>query len=283
MTARIRLHRRAWWHDGREYQVMSLRPGDPTRYSVQRWRDTLIIYSDLAGARLLGRLLWGLSYQRRPNTVLVLNPGHLAPDPFDGAPSPTLVFGATPGTALSTATTRALRRPVLWRSRPDGTAGWNTAGLVRAYDERDAWQRARRAGVPVAWAYRPDRPPPNLLDAGGACAVLAAPELLRDWAVTIADAGAYWYHGESCTEPHFGPGGIDVHAVRHFHRQVSAAARARAEVLAAPDCPADPAEVSRRVMAHTAAVAARRPGPWEPAPPVGVSPVPPAGPPAAAG
>jgi hypothetical protein len=245
---------------------MALRAGDRVRYSVERWRWGLIIRSDLTGARLLGRLLWGLSYQRRPDTVLVLDPGHLTGDPSHGGPSPAVVFGPSTGTVLTASTARALARPALWRTRPDGTVGWNTDRLPAERADRQAQREARRLGAP--WPHSPDEPAARFVDAGGACAVLATPQTLRDWAVRITDAGGYWHHGESCTEPAYGQVAIDVHAVRHYHRLVSAAARARAEVLAAGGRPADPAELDRRVAAHTEAVAARRPGPWDPEPPL---------------
>lgn len=59
---------------------------------------------------------------------------------------------------------------------------------------------------------------------------LAVPEVLRQWATLVTDAGRYWYHGEACTEPWYGGFGFDVHAVRHFDRLVSAATTARTEV-----------------------------------------------------
>lgn len=265
LSSRIRLHRRTWRHEGRGYEVMSLRPGDPTRFSVERWQRVLLIRSDLAGARLLGRLLWDLSYQHRPGALLVLDPHHLAPDPFHGRPSPTVVFGLAPATVLTAATVRALRRPALWRTRPDGTVGWRTASLAEAYAECRARQDARAAGTPVAWPHLPEQPDPVVLDAGSACAVLATAPMLRDWAVAVTGAGSYWHSGESCTEPCYGSG-IDVHAVRHYQRLVSAATRARAEVLAAPDRPADPAGLDCRVSRHAVTVAGRRPGPWDDAP-----------------
>ena len=215
MTQRLRLHRREWRQDGRYYQVLSLRTGDPTRYSIEVGQWLVLIRSDLAGARLLGRLLWGLSYQRRPDTLLVIGPDHLASDPFDGSPSPVILFGVTPRTAVTQAVARTVRQPALWRSNPSGTVGWNTASLPDAYAELNARFEARRAGLPVPDRYVPHRPDPVVIDAGSAVAVLAVPELLREWAALIVDAGNSWYRGESCTEPSYGDMGIDVHAVRH--------------------------------------------------------------------
>ncbi|GII26466.1 hypothetical protein [Planosporangium mesophilum] len=105
--------------------------------------------SDLAGVRLLGRLLWGLSYQRRPDTLLVLDPGRMVADPDTGRPSPSVVLAVAAHTVLRPATARRLMRPGLWRSRPTGTVTWNTAGFPTAMADLHAWQDDRRAGLPL--------------------------------------------------------------------------------------------------------------------------------------
>lgn len=259
MTRRIRLHRREWRHDGRTYQVIALRAGDPVRYAALVDEYGVLVTSDLAGTRLLGRLLWGLSYQRRPDTLLVLDPVHLVPNPQDGRPSPVLVFGVAGRTVLRPAAARRLAARRWWRSRPTSTVTWNTASFPAAMAEMHSWEDDRRAGRRF---FGGPPPPDAILRASSTLVtVLADPQLLRGWSTSIGGAGSYWSHGESCTEPDWQTG-FDVHAVRHFHRRVSAARRARAEVLAAPDCPTDPGIIDERVRAHVDIVAARRPGPW---------------------
>ncbi|SBT40124.1 hypothetical protein [Micromonospora auratinigra] len=257
LTSRLRLHRREWRHAGRDYQVISLRPGDPARYAVRRERHFTVVSSDLTGARLLGRLLWGLAYQPRPDTLLVLEPARMVPDHEDGTPSPPVVFTVAPRTVLSPAVARGLRSGALWRIRPAGTVTWNTAGYPAAL--------AARFGGVGAEPYQPDPPGAQLHATDAVLTVAAVPALLRRWAVLVGQAGCHWYSDESCTEPDW-VAGFDVHAVRHFHRLVSVARRARAEVLAEPDRPTEPALVAARVRAHIEVVAARRPGPWDVAP-----------------
>jgi hypothetical protein len=265
MTRRFRLHRREWRHDGRTYQVMALRPADPARYAVTMHDRWTLVRSDLAGARLLGRLLWGLSYQRRPDTLLVLDPGRMVADPDDGRSSPPVVFGVAARTVLTPSAAQRLSRPQLWRSRPAGTVTCNTSGFPSGMAALHAWQDDRRAGLPIPDRYIPAYPAAAIHASPAAVTVLAVPEVLRRWATLIGDAGDYWHHDESCTEPDWETG-FDVHAVRHFHRRVSVARRARAEVLTAPDCPTDPTLIDERVRTHVDVVAARRPGPWDPAP-----------------
>jgi hypothetical protein len=269
LNERLRLHRRTVHQDGREYQVLSLRTVDPVRFSVEldpAGRGYPLIRSDLTGARLLGRLLWGLSSHRHPDTVLVLDRGHLVVDPYDGGPSPVVVFAVASRTVLGPALIRRLRQSALWRTPSMSTVSWKSAGLSAAVTEVAYWQEARRSGA--QWpTTTPDPPDAIVREAASVVTVSAVPQLLRSWATRIVQAGDYWSADESCTEPSWGRTGIDVHAVRQFHRLVSAAELARAEVVAAPDCPSDPAELSRRIGQHREVVSARRPGPWD-APPV---------------
>ncbi|MCM0676320.1 hypothetical protein NCC78_16730 [Micromonospora phytophila] len=267
LTSRLRLHRREWRHDGRSYQVISLRAADRTRYAARTERHWTVVSSDLAGARLLGRLLWGLSYQRRPDTLLVLEPGRMLPDPDHGRPSPTVVFAVADRTVLTPATARRLRRPELWRTRPSGTVSWNTMGFPGAMRALHAAQDARRDRVPLADTYEPTPRPAHVTVTSDVVTALAVPQRLRDWAIWAGNAGGYWYGDESCTELDWAAT-LDVHAVRHFHRLSATAARARAEVLAVPGCPAEPELIDQRVRAHIDVVAARRPGPWDFEPPV---------------
>ena len=44
------------------------------------------------GAHLLARLLWGLSYERHPGTLLVIHGDHLAPTPFEAERSDPFIF-----------------------------------------------------------------------------------------------------------------------------------------------------------------------------------------------
>ena len=70
---RLKLHRRQLRLDGRQYTVVTLRPGTDARFSTNHFHDTWHVLSDWHGARLLGRLLWGLAYQRVPGTLVLVD------------------------------------------------------------------------------------------------------------------------------------------------------------------------------------------------------------------
>ncbi|HEU5392346.1 MAG TPA: hypothetical protein VFV73_41310 [Streptosporangiaceae bacterium] len=60
----LKLHRHAVWLDGRRFTVIILRPGTGARFASSYYHRTWHVLSDLHGAGVLGRLLWGLAYQR---------------------------------------------------------------------------------------------------------------------------------------------------------------------------------------------------------------------------
>jgi hypothetical protein len=60
------VHRHLVRLDGREYTVITPRPGTGVSFSTNRYHGTWHVLSCLRGARLLARLLWGLAYQRVP-------------------------------------------------------------------------------------------------------------------------------------------------------------------------------------------------------------------------
>ncbi|WP_156056105.1 hypothetical protein [Streptosporangium roseum] len=63
--------------------MITLRPGTRARFSTNFYHRTWHILSDPHGALLLSRLLWGLSFQRRPNTVVIIDRRFIDPNPFD--------------------------------------------------------------------------------------------------------------------------------------------------------------------------------------------------------
>ncbi|RBQ15418.1 hypothetical protein DP939_35575 [Spongiactinospora rosea] len=63
---RLKLWRQVVRADGRDFTVLTLRPG-----------------TDVRGVPLAGRLLWGLSYQRRAGTVVVIDRPHFDTNLFD--------------------------------------------------------------------------------------------------------------------------------------------------------------------------------------------------------
>ena len=115
------------------YRVVTLRPSMGVRFASNYFHDTWHIVTGIAGAHVLGRLLWGLAFQRQPGTLVMIDAPHLVPTPFEADPSdPVLLVpaGLTRFDADDLARLgRTLRRaPVAPR-----TIRWHTFGMRAAF------------------------------------------------------------------------------------------------------------------------------------------------------
>ena len=225
---RLKLHRHLVRLDGRQYTVITPRPGTGACFSTNRYHGTWHILSDLRGARLLARLLWGLAYQRIPGTMVVIGAPFLDPSPFDAEPSNPVAVVPARLTALTTQAARRLRQQ-LPLGRPAGTIRWHTPGLAPAVT---AWQHNR--GRPPG--QRPWYPPPDArhrIDRSGGMLTLTATALeLTRWAVTVAQLGDWLQHGMDYTDLNDADGEVQVFT--DYHRRVAAARTARRDILAGP-------------------------------------------------
>ncbi|GII90570.1 hypothetical protein [Sinosporangium siamense] len=250
---RLKLHRRRMHADGRDYTVITLRPDAGARFSTNRYHDTWHVLSDVYGARLMGRLLWGLSFQRRPGTLIVIDRQHLTPNPFDAAPAdPVMLVSAH----LTTLTPRAARRLVA-PLPSEGTVRWHTWGL-------DA-EVARLRG-PAAWDWEPlaDTRGAAVERVGGALVLRAPPTRLREWAANVARLGDD-LHGRMDyvalqTTRYWSSWAIDgeMQIFSDYRQRVAVARVARREVLAGLPAPRVPAEVEPIIWEHAGAVRSRR-------------------------
>ncbi|WP_459546980.1 hypothetical protein [Nocardia sp. X0981] len=235
----LKLHRRVLMLDGRVYTVVTLRPGTDFRFSTNRFHETWHVLSDWRGARVLARLLWGLSYQRRPGTLVLLDPAHLDPNPFDAAPADPIVLVPSDRTVFTRKAAAELRRKLPLRGRSAGTVRWQTFGLAAESDKLREWRERMSAGT---YEHMPAPRGHGRVDRVGRLLVFAgSAQWLRSWAVSVA-----WL-GEDA------PGGSDyvfldeagageVQIFRQYRRMVGAARRARAEVCAVSTDPEDTVE-----------------------------------------
>jgi hypothetical protein len=149
---RMKLHRHAISCDGRNYTVITLRPGAYARFSDNYYHGTWHILSDWHGARVLGRLLWGLAYQRIPGTLMLIDRLNLDPSPFSGEPAHPIALVPSQLTTLSEQAARDLRAR-LPLTRPTGTAEpliWERAAAIRRRGlRRRIPPRGQPAGPPA--------------------------------------------------------------------------------------------------------------------------------------
>ncbi|MEV4615893.1 hypothetical protein AB0K43_25370 [Kitasatospora sp. NPDC049258] len=239
--------------DGRPYTVLGLRPGTAARFATNHFHRTWHILSDPPGAQLLARLLWGLSYERHPGTLVVIDRPFLDPTPFEGEPSDPVVLVPRDLTPLGEGAARALRRALPLGPAPDGTVRWRTTGLDRALAEAEGWGRRVRQEQRRGGDFRS-----LVTRRGGLVTVSAAPWQLREWAVDTARLGErgpdemdYTYLGEGC----FAPG--EVQTFRRYRAMVSSAVVARREVLAADSGRDLPQSVRERIWRRSAEVRRR--------------------------
>ncbi|GAA0397065.1 hypothetical protein GCM10009530_55810 [Microbispora corallina] len=181
---RLKLHRHDLRADGRDYTVITLRPGTRVRFSTNFHHETWHILSDLHGALLLSRLLWGLSFQRRPGTVVLIDRRFICPNPFDAEQGSPIALVPADVTHLPARSGRLLIRGLPVPREARGTVRWQTWGLdaaVREWrDQRDGgtwWQR---------WRPHEDVRAAEVTNPGGLVTVRASSSLLRSWAVSVA-------------------------------------------------------------------------------------------------
>jgi hypothetical protein len=261
---RIKLHRHVIRLGGAPYTVITLRPGTDVHFSNNRYHETWHILSDPLGARLLGRLLWGLAYQRVPRTLVLIERPHLDPTPFDAAPADPIALVPAWLTPLPTRDARELRKR-LPLTRPAGTVRWHTPGLAAAAAaEPGTWPsmpgsgREWRAGA-GGGRHRIER-------AGGLLIFAATPPVLRDWAVDVYLLGEPpnspmdyryigWPYGMAYTDLGRTDGEVQIFA--DYRQRVSAARVARREVLAGLTQPVPPADLEPLVWQRGAEVRLR--------------------------
>ncbi len=196
---RLKLHRRRLHLDGCDYTVVTLRPGTYARFSTNYFHETWHLLSDWHGARLLGRLLWGLAYQRMPGTLVLIDRPFLDPNPFDAELSDPIVLVPALLTPLRNRAARELRRQLPLRGPVDGSIRWHTPGYAPAVLARRARQ-ARSVGEwrepyvrQTGFQERVDR-------IGGLVAFAAVPQALREYATYVGTLGDWSQDGMSYAE-----------------------------------------------------------------------------------
>jgi hypothetical protein len=145
--SRLKMHLRLLTAGGYPYRVVTLRPGTRVAFSTNFFHQTWHIVTSQRGAQLLARLLWGLSFQRHPGTLLLVHGGHLLPTPFEAERSDPFLVAPTGLTPLDPSALRLLKGRLPRLGPPTRTVRWQTFGL-------DAALRGSEAGRARAEAER---------------------------------------------------------------------------------------------------------------------------------
>ncbi|MEV6769253.1 TfoX/Sxy family DNA transformation protein [Nocardia sp. NPDC051030] len=235
VTDGLKLHRHLVRSPGRVHTVITLRPGTAARFSTNYYHGTWHVLSDDHGARLLARLLWGLSYQARPGTVILIDRPFLTPTPFDADPADPIVL--VPGwcTPFDNRAASELKRQLPLASS-DGTVRWHTFGLDRTSKpeaRQSWWDHYRHWGDEGSVSRR----------SGLLVFAPATAEACRAWALSTAHLDTSGPYGTDHVELGSWERGLDgeIQVFRRFRPMVNVAGQARAQVLSLRDAPTDPA------------------------------------------
>lgn len=220
--------------DGRTYTVLGLRPTARERFAVNHFHDTWHIVSDQAGALLLAKLMWALSYERSPDTLVLIDRPFLDPNPFDAEKSPPIVLTAHKLTVFDAAAARELRRRLPLSAPSEGTVRYRAPGLAAAAEDPQAWLAAQPTR-PYHWADR-RYARPTVGVRSGVLHVSGGVDELREWAVRLMRVNPYavWPHTPGGTDyDHLGDDySLEVQVFTDYRLRVSAARQARAQLAA---------------------------------------------------
>jgi hypothetical protein len=180
---RLKVHRRTTMLDGQSYTLLAPRPGDPPRFATNRRHGAWQVVTDQSGVLLLGRLFWAMAFQRRPRTVVVIDPAVLVPNPFDGEPSVPIVIVNLDLGPFDRSAVDALCGQLPFSAPSDGTVVLQTRGLDLALADWEAFSRRERKASP-AWRTRASR---RFIErVNGMLVITAPPPVLRSWGASIS-------------------------------------------------------------------------------------------------
>jgi hypothetical protein len=254
----MKLHRHVVPGGGRSYTVITLRPGTCARFSGNYYHGTWHVLSDLHGAQVLARLLWGLAYQRVPGTLVLIDRPQLDPEPFSAELADPIALVPSELTSLPDRAAREIRAR-LPLTRSAGTVRWQTPGLDIAL--------AAKQGT-VAWNTQTDnwrhasRPGDSRVSRTGGLVVFAGLQhVLKRWAVEVARLGRFLSpHGMDYV--YLGDGSCradgEVQVFTDYRQRVSAARVGRREVLAEIPRPRPPADTEKLIWDRGTAIRQRR-------------------------
>jgi hypothetical protein len=166
----LKVHLRLLVIHGVTLRVVTLRPQTHARLSTNYFHDTWHILGGPPGAILLGRLIWGLAFQRQPGTLVLIEPPHVVPTPFEADPPDPILLVPDGLTRIDDDLLRALRLRLRRSPSSPRTIRWHTFGMIAALaDERPAYTepRSSRERISRRAGYLCYTAPPATLRATG--------------------------------------------------------------------------------------------------------------------
>jgi len=202
---RMKLHLRVRTLGKKVFRIISLRPDTQVRFSTNFYHGTHHILCAPVGAKLLAHIMWGLSYQKKPDTFFLIHGEHLQSNPFDAAPSKPIILAPGNLTYLKKAHFVALRKELKRLGPSDKTIRWQSHGLVRKFEEApedehlgtnyySGWTRGVRSECEKS-SYEDLHKQEYVVARHGVLYYAAPPELLRIHA-------SYLYHGFDFSSVH---------------------------------------------------------------------------------
>ncbi len=145
LTRGLKVHLRVFDIHGTTLRVVMLRPQTTARFSTNFYHHTWHILAGPHGAMILGRLMYGLAFQRMPGTVVLIGGEHLVPTPFEADRADPILLVPAGLSAIPLDVLRTLKQRLLRSPGSPTTIRWHTFGMVTdlASDTywNDLWRR----------------------------------------------------------------------------------------------------------------------------------------------
>jgi len=224
LTRPLKVHLRVFEIHRTTLRVVRLRPQTSARFSTNLFHRTWHILTGPHGAAILGRLLWGLAFQRHKGTVVLIDGDHLVPTPFEADPPDPILLVPDHLSHVDVDLLRALKLRLRRATDCPTTLRWHTFGMQGA-DFPELWHDDNRV----------IRSRERMTKRAGFICYTAPPVVLRSTALSIYEMrygsgtdyrylaeiqGRGWWRTEG-----------EVQVVDSFDENVSAAIVARREVL----------------------------------------------------
>jgi hypothetical protein len=224
LTTPLKVHLRVFEIHRTTLRVVRLRPQTSARFSTNLFHHTWHILTGPHGAAILGRLLWGLAFQRHPGTVVLIDGDHLVPTPFEADPPDPILLIPEHLSHVDVDLLRALRLRLRRATDCPTTLRWHTFGM-------------QGADFPELWhdEHRVLRSRERMTKRAGFICYTAPPTVLRSSALSVyamrdCKDSDYHYLADNCGRSWWRTEG-EVQVFRSFDENVSAAIVARNEVL----------------------------------------------------